>query len=184
MILSANTFDGVLRALGADPASLSEPDGQRRAPRVSLGGRVVIVPCPEGVGGAHAAPQSVPMRDLSRGGVRLLMPRRLPLDTQFVLILPRSPEAPVKAAGDAMAARNQSTSAPAPLAVECTVIYWQPLARELFAIGGQFTRVLSAAEFQVPAQPARLVLPGHAAGDPGAELAETPVGEALRRAAV
>ena len=174
MMLSANLFEGVLSALGAEWAAVSPAGGDRRQPRVSAGGRVVIVPCPEGVEAGHKPPLSVPVRDLSRGGVRFLMPRRLPLDTQFVLLLPRAVEAPV-------VAKSGGTPTPAaPLAVECTVIYWQPLARELFAIGGQFTRVLSGAEFRAPAQAPRVVLPGHDAGDVGA--VETAVAAARRAA--
>ena len=180
MMLSANLFEGVIAALGAEWAAVSPSGGERREPRVSAGGRVVIVPCPEGVDAGHKPPLSVPLRDLSRGGVRFLMPRRLPLDTQFVLLLPRGAEAP---AGKTASAGAPAASKPAvaPLAVECTVIYWQPLARELFAIGGQFTRVLSGAEFQAPGHAAPLVLPGHAVGDPGAEAAATT--SAARRAA-
>jgi hypothetical protein len=181
MMLSENLFDGVLTALGAEWSAVPPSGGGRREPRVSAGGRVIIVPCPEGVDAGQKPPLSVPMRDLSRGGVRFLMPRRLPLDTQFVLLLPKSPEAPpVK--GPSPAGVTKKTTPVAPLAVECTVIYWQPLARELFAIGGQFTRVLSSGEFQAPAHTPRLVLPGHAAGDPGAEAVEAPA-TAARRAA-
>jgi hypothetical protein len=181
MMLSENLFDGVLTALGAEWSAVSPSGGGRRGPRVSAGGRVVIVPCPEGVDAGQKPPLSVPMRDLSRGGVRFLMPRRLPLDTQFVLLLPRSAEAPPAKGPTAVGAAKKTTPS-APLAVECTVIYWQPLARELFAIGGQFTRVLSGGEFQAPAHAPRLVLPGHAAGDPGAEAVET-AAAAARRAA-
>ncbi len=181
MMLSENLFEGVLTALGAEWAAVSPSGGGRREPRVSAGGRVVIVPCPEGVDAGQKPPLSVPVRDLSRGGVRFLMPRRLPLDTQFVLLLPKSNEAPLAKAPAAVAAAKKTTPA-ATLAVECTVIYWQPLARELFAIGGQFTRVLSSGEFHAPAHAPRLVLPGHAAGDPGAEAVET-AAAAARRAA-
>ena len=181
MMLSENLFEGVLTALGAEWAAVSPPGGGRREPRVSAGGRVVIVPCPEGVDAGQKPPLSVPMRDLSRGGVRFLMPRRLPLDTQFVLLLPRSAEAPHAKGPTAVAAAKKTASA-APLAVECTVIYWQPLARELFAIGGQFTRVLSGGEFQAPTHAPRVVLPGHAADDPGAEAVKT-AAAAARRAA-
>ena len=180
-MLSANLFEGVVSAMGAEWAAVTPSGGDRREPRVSAGGRVVIVPCPEGVDAGHKPPLSVPVRDLSRGGVRFLMPRRLPLDTQFVLLLPRIAEAPPAKAPAAGAPAPKKTLAATPLAVECTVIYWQPLARELFAIGGQFTRVLSGAEFQAPAHAPRVVLPGHAAGDPGAEVIETPA--ATRRAA-
>jgi hypothetical protein len=152
---------------------------ERREPRVSLSGRVVVVPCPEGLESAHASPLSVPMRDLSRGGVRFLLPRRLPLDTQFILLLSR--ETGTQAHPPA---QKPGTSAPPPaLALECTVIYWQPLARDLFAIGGQFVRVLSATDYRVPDEPPRVVLPGLAAGDPGADPAQVLLGKPMRRAA-
>ena len=182
MMLSESLFQGVLAALGAQWPTVSPSGGGRRGPRVSAGGRVVIVPCPEGVDAGQKPPLSVPMRDLSRGGVRILMPRRLPLDTQFVLLLPRSTEAP-HAKGPTAATGVKKAAPAAPLAVECTVIYWQPLARELFAIGGQFTRVLSGAEFQAPSQPPGVVLPGHAAQDPNVRAIDVAARDAARRAA-
>ena len=165
MLLSVDVFDGVVGAM--DPAAAGVPvvaqaagpgSGQRRGPRISLRSRLTIVPCPEGLEGAHGPPLSVPVRDLSRGGIRFLLPRRLPLDTQFMLLLPRTANALSLSAEPSAAADVRPAGADV-IAVECSVIYWQPLARDLFAIGGQFTRLLEGVA--VPGAAPRVVLPDY-----------------------
>ncbi|HEX8914946.1 MAG TPA: PilZ domain-containing protein, partial [Humisphaera sp.] len=159
MLLAADQFDQVIASMSvrqdAVGAGLRTSGGQRRAPRIPVLSRLTVVPFApgsEGLAGYEfprdaagklrmplGEPQSVPVRDLSRGGVRFLMPRRLPLETPFVLVLPRP-------AGES-----------APLAVEATVTYWQPIARDLFAIGAQFHRLLDG--FAAPAATPTVVLP-------------------------
>jgi hypothetical protein len=95
-----------------------------------------------------ADPVSVPIRDISRGGVRFMTPRRLALDTPFVLLLPSGYE-------------NQPGVTQAPTALECTVTYWQPIQRDLFAIGAQFIRELKP--FRAPTTPVTILLPGFGA---------------------
>lgn len=161
MLLAADLFETVIRSLnpgravavaGPTPASPTAPPtgtgggGLRRGLRVPVATRLTVIPFApgaEGLGGydfppgADGSPRmpladslSVPVRDLGRGGVRFLMPRRLPLDTPFVLLLPPA---------GWTAARHTADAGPAddarPIAVECTVTYWQPLRRDLFAIG-------------------------------------------------
>ncbi len=169
MILGSNVFDAVVRSL--EPDGALQAGGQRREPRVALHERLTILPCPEGVAAGFAPPLSVPVRDLSRGGVRILLPRRLPLDTQFVLLLPK-PVGLLHAGESAgasgevervptvtvpRAAADGSNQTDEVVALLCTVTYWQPLAKDLFAIGGQFIQALDT--LQAPADAPRLVLP-------------------------
>ena len=51
-----------------------------------------------------------------------------------------------------------------PLTVLCGVAYWQPLAKDLFAIGGQFLKLVKGVA--LPDIPPRIVLPGEADADP------------------
>ena len=162
MFLSASDFEGVVALLGSDAALGA--GGQRREPRVLLDTRVTIVPCPDGVDGPYAAPLSVPVRDLSRGGMCFLLPRRLPLDTQFIAFLPRLPVTGGRAGELAEVEAASGAEADGRfLPVQCAIAYWQPLARNLFALGGQFVRVLRGVD--VPAIEPRIVLPGMAAGE-------------------
>ena len=172
MLLSADVFDAVVARLAAGPPGGA--GGQRRGPRSMLDTRLTIIPYPEGLGGQVGPPLSVPVRDLSRGGMRFLLPQRLPLDTPFVTLLPRAHHTGVDESQDA-----PDPVEPKPLAVLCAVAYWQPLAKDLFALGGEFTRVLSAVDrFEPPAAQPLIVLPELPVG-------EQPAGQsaaALRRA--
>lgn len=173
MLLSTELFDSFVTSLNPGPAAAPSPvdgGGQRRSPRVPVSTRLTLVPFATGAeelagfdfpidrnGSLRiplADPVSVPIRDLSRGGLRFMMPRRLALDTPFVLLLPTS---------------SPELSAPPPLAaslaIECTVTYWQPVRRDLFAIGAQFLRVLTP--FHAPATQVSVLLPNFA------ELAES-----------
>src|SRR4051794_15056366 len=86
MLLSEDVFEGIAQLLGGSFAPRGA--GQRRGPRGTPDGRVTTPPPPPGP--AHAGPAlSVPVRGLSRGGLRFLHSQRLPLDTPFVALLPR-----------------------------------------------------------------------------------------------
>jgi hypothetical protein len=201
MLLAANVFNAVIDGLESDARrGVRSP---RRDPRVLLSTRVTILPCPQGVEQGLGAPLSVPVRDLSRGGLRFLLPRRLPLDTQFIAVLPGAGHLACMTAADSEPNPTESPLPvnpadwvhpeispthvePAevpdepvnpnqpPLMVLCGVAYWQPLAKDLFAIGGQFLRVIQG--LSLPEIEARLVLPGEADADADA------VPAAVRRA--
>ena len=165
MLLPTEMFDQIVTTL--NPARSAVPvagGGQRRSARTPLSTRLTIVPFATGAEGLAgfdfpidrsgslqiplADPVSVPVRDLSRGGMRFMTPRRLALDTPFVLLLPASDTARVGIAA-------------APIAIECTVTYWQPVQRDLFAIGAQFLRELKP--FRIPTTPTTILLPGFGA---------------------
>lgn len=164
MLLSAEMFDRVVTVLNPERSAVPMAGGgQRKSPRVPITTRLTLVPFATGAEGLAgydfpldrsgslqiplADPVSVPIRDLSRGGLRFMTPRRLALDTPFVLLLPAFTPGSLPA----------GVSAP-PLAIECTVSYWQPIQRDLFAIGAQFLRELKS--FRAPATPPTILLPG------------------------
>jgi hypothetical protein len=117
MGLSADQFIEILSA--AKPADGEEGSDLRRAPRVGLRENATIIPLSEG---SHPNAISVEVRDLSLAGIGFLHEQKLKLDEQFALVLPR----------------NNDT----PSVILCAVAFWQPLARDLFAIGARFTRIL------------------------------------------
>jgi hypothetical protein len=123
MQLSAELFRQMVESLQAD----RNDDGQRRRPRVGLDARVTIVPFSDRV---SPSALSVTVRDLSAGGLGFLHDRKISLGEQFVLLLPEAQGKPV--------------------VILCTVAYWQPLARDRFAIGASFTRVLRQGEVPLP----------------------------------
>ena len=192
MLLAANVFNAVIDGLESDARRGAR--SARRDPRVLLSTRINILPCPQGVEHGLGAPLSVPVRDLSRGGLRFLLPRRLPLDTQFIAILPGAghlanvcsttessplesplpvnpaewlqPEGSIPEPETDTAEDDTVDASLPPLMVLCGVAYWQPLAKDLFAIGGQFLRVMQG--ITVPDTEPRIVLPGEADADAGA----------------
>jgi hypothetical protein len=93
----------------------------RRRPRAKAKTHVPVCPWD-----APADALSVQIRDISTGGIGILFSRRMALDAQFVARLPRTQ------GGDAL--------------LLCKVIYWEPLAENLFAIGAQFEREVTEDE--------------------------------------
>ena len=128
MMLPSELFEQIATSLSsvAVPDSANESadnvaTGQRRrAPRVSADGAQYarLIPLTDAIA---PGPVDVALRDVAPGGARFLFAGRIPLDEQFVLVLP---------------------AADGPVAVLCGVAYWQPVAESLFAIGARFTRVL------------------------------------------
>ncbi len=162
MLLSDQVFDGMIELLGTAVMTAGS-GGQRREPRTLLDTRFTIIPCPDGLDAPHGPPLAVPVRDMSRGGLRFMLPRRLPLDTQFITLLPRSRLIGAPGNDETLDERHgtagNTTSGSRslrPLAVLTAVAYWQPLARDLYALGGEFVRVLSGID--IPAVEPRQVL--------------------------
>jgi hypothetical protein len=92
---------------------------QRRQPRCDLKSRATIIPLSET---SHPGALTVLVRDLSPAGIGFLHERPMSLDEEFALVLPRS--------GDT------------PAIVLCSVACWQPLARDAYAIGARYMRIL------------------------------------------
>lgn len=93
----------------------------RRSPRFKLSTQVPVFPWE-----APADALSVRVRDISPGGIGILHSRRMALDAQFALRLLRG--------------ESDSTL------LLYTVLYWEPLAENFFAIGAQLERVIDEAE--------------------------------------
>ena len=134
--LSRGPAAGDTTAAGAIAATTVATE-QRSGPRVSTGvrQRARLIPLTDAIA---PGPVDVTLRDVAPGGARFLYAARIPLDEQFVLVLP---------------------STDGPVAILCGVAYWQPVAEDLFAIGAKFTRVLRQGSSATHARPA----PAHAA---------------------
>ena len=109
MQLDSALFEHVAASLGGAP----QPADVRR--RVDVDSRVTVIPLTDSLA---AAPFEIALRDLSPGGIGFLHGERMPLDEQFVVLLPHS------------------------VAVLCQVAYYQPVADRSFSVGARFLRVL------------------------------------------
>jgi hypothetical protein len=103
-------------------------EADRRSPRVRLSSHLV------GFNWADASkPFGIRVHNLSEGGVGILNNERIALDEKLVIRFPR--------------AKNQH------LLVLGTVVFWEPLAENLYAIGVQFDRVIEQAELESQSVP-------------------------------
>ena len=136
----AGTLEASGRERTADGASATDTaDPRRREPRLGVQARVTLIPLTAGDSLA-AGPVTVPLRDLSAGGIGFLHTGRINLDEQFVVLLPHG------ASGDSVA-------------VLCQVANYQPLADRLYAVGARFVRVLRQPVADDATGPATLSLP-------------------------
>ncbi len=123
MKLSTEHLAAVLDSLGATGVQ-KENEENRRAPRRGIQARASIVMHDSSNNSSPNRPAiPVVLRDVSARGVGLLYLESMELGTQFVLNVPRGKSAP--------------------LTVLCTVAHSRALQKELFAIGAEFTCVLS-----------------------------------------
>jgi hypothetical protein len=118
-LLMELSVDQFIKLVTATPETREVEDDQRRSPRVGLRAQGTIIPLCES---SQPTAISIEVRDLSPLGIGFLHERKMSLDEKFALVLPRT--------GDT------------PSVVLCAVAFWQPLARDLFAIGARFTRIL------------------------------------------
>lgn len=118
MELSAEYFTEIVGSLTIEPGPELRPD-QRRQPRAGILAEASIIPLVESSG---PSAMTIQVRDLSAAGIGFLNRRKLGLDEQFALVLPRGNDTPA--------------------IVLCAVAFWQPLAADLYAIGARFTRIL------------------------------------------
>lgn len=120
--LTAEMFREMVE-LAAAPSGDPSPREQRRTPRTRIDVLATLLPFSDRFA-SHGF--TVPIRDVSRGGFRFLHDRPVPLGEHFGLLLP--------------AASGR------PIVVLCTIAYWQPLDRGLYAVGARFCRVLRTTE--------------------------------------
>ena len=125
MDLSPELFADVVTATAATVAA--QRDSDRRSPRARTAAPVDVCAWDD-----PAAVQSLHVRDFSAGGVGLLHRRRMRLDERVVVRLPRPGGGSVAVLG--------------------SVVYWEPLAPDRYAIGVHFDRVLTEAELAARAK--------------------------------
>jgi hypothetical protein len=115
MQLSAELYTQIVRDLVSD--GLGEfGRQQRREPRVGMRARAYILPSV-----SATTPLPVRVRDVSVGGMGLLLPREMGPDRLFLLLLPKGGGHP-------------------PVRLACTVAHCQAIAEDLFAVGARFAR--------------------------------------------
>jgi len=115
MQLSAELYSQIIKDLVSD--GLGEfGRQQRREPRVGVRAKAYILPSL-----SAAAPIPVRVRDVSVGGMGLLLPRDIGPDRLFLLLLPKAGGHP-------------------PLRLACTVAHCSAIAEDLFAVGARFAR--------------------------------------------
>ena len=127
MELTATHFGQLLGAL--DDASATHAHEARQEPRVPVNLQATVIP----LAFCDSIPATVAVRDLSHAGIGFLCQEPLALDQQFVLLLPQEDDSPAL--------------------LLCSVASWQPLSRDLFAIGARFLRVLRDAAQSLPIIP-------------------------------
>ena len=115
MQLSAELYSQIIKDLTSD--GLGEfGRQQRREPRVGVRARAHILPSL-----SATTPVLVRVRDLSTGGMGLLMPRDPGPDRIFLLLLPKGGGQP-------------------PVRLACAVAHCQAIAEDLYAVGARFAR--------------------------------------------
>jgi hypothetical protein len=115
MQLSAELYSQIVKDLVSD--GLGEfGRQQRREPRVGMRARAYILPTV-----SATVPIPVRVRDVSVGGMGLLLPRELGPDRLFLLLLPKGGGKP-------------------PVRLACTVAHCQAIGDDLYAVGARFAR--------------------------------------------
>jgi hypothetical protein len=115
MQLSAELYAQIVKDLVSD--GLGEfGRQQRREPRVGVRARAYILPSV-----SATVPVPVRVRDVSVGGMGLLLPREMSPDRLFLLLLPKGGGHP-------------------PVRLACRVAHCQAIAEDLFAVGARFAR--------------------------------------------
>jgi hypothetical protein len=115
MQLSAELYSQIVKDLVSD--GLGEfGRQQRREPRVGMRARAYILPTV-----SATVPVPVRVRDVSVGGMGLLLPRELAPDRLFLLLLPKGGGRPA-------------------VRLACTVAHCQALGEDLYAVGARFAR--------------------------------------------
>jgi hypothetical protein len=120
MKLSDQLFSEITESVTV--VSRDEPrEADRRSPRLRLSSHLSVAMWSDPL-----APLSCRIRDLSQGGVGLFHSHRIALDEEMVIRFPRS---------------NGETAL-----VLGKVVYWEPLAENLYGIGVQFERMVDEDE--------------------------------------
>lgn len=120
MKLSDELFGEIAESMTV--VSRDEPrESDRRSPRLRLSSHLSVA-----MWGDPLAPLSVRIRDLSQGGVGIFLSHRIGLDEKLVIRFSRPNGATALVLGK--------------------VVYWEPLAENLYGIGVQFERLVEESE--------------------------------------
>ncbi len=120
MNLSPELYQEITNSINV--VSQDEPrEADRRSPRVKLSSHLSVA-----LWSDPMAPLNMRIRDLSQGGIGIFSNERIGLDEKVVIRFPRG--------------NNQNAL------VLGTVVYWEPLAQDLFGIGVQFDRLVEDRE--------------------------------------
>jgi hypothetical protein len=125
MKLSSDIFAAITESVTIVGQDQPMP-ADRRAPRVKLSSHLFAFKWSD-----PAQPMGIRVRDISEGGVGIFHHHRFALDEKLVIRFPL---------------KNDQN-----LLVLGSVIYWEPLAEDLCAIGVQFERVIDQAELDARA---------------------------------
>lgn len=117
MQISSEMFRSIVRSVRADP----DDRGLRKAGRVGVSGRAVIVPMDR----PETVPVIVKVRDVSPKGIGILFDRPMNVGARFLLRLTRD-------------------SGGADETILCHVMRWSPVAADLFNIGATFADAIGA----------------------------------------
>jgi hypothetical protein len=121
MSLPADIFSEITDSITIVGHEAGEP-GARKSQRFHLRTHVTLLPWNN-----PANALSVRIRDLSTDGLGVLHTQRMALDDQFVICFPRGQET---------------------VLALYTIVYWEPLAENLYAIGAQFQQLVEQADLE------------------------------------
>ena len=115
MTVTPEIMRDILRSLDLSPNRAAD---DRRRPRMTLGARAIL----HVRGPARAVAVRVQVKDISVGGLKILRSVPMRLDEPFLISLPRNNQPPAH--------------------LLCEVVYWEPRAENIHAIGARFVSVL------------------------------------------
>jgi hypothetical protein len=121
MSLPAELFNEITESITIVGQEEGQP-GDRRSQRYQLRTHVTLLPWNN-----PADAVSVRIRDLSTDGLGVLHSQRMSLDDQFVICFPLGEEN---------------------VLALYTIVYWEPLAENLYAIGAQFQQLLEQSDVE------------------------------------
>jgi len=125
MTLPPEIFDEITRSVTivGHESDQEKEHGGRLTPRFQLRTHVTLLPWND-----PSNALSVRIRDLSTDGLGVLHTQRMSLDDQFVVCFPKGEET---------------------ILALYTIVYWEPLGENLYAIGAQFDHLLEQSELEI-----------------------------------
>jgi hypothetical protein len=122
MSLPPDLFNEITQSITIVGHEEPAEDGARQTPRFQLRTHVTLLPWND-----PSNALSVRIRDLSTDGLGVLHTQRMPLDDQFVICFPKAEQT---------------------ILALYTIVYWEPLAENLYAIGAHFDRLIEQSDLE------------------------------------